>query len=175
MGNRCPHAAPHAAYRCKGKDRWCVIAVRSDDDWRRFCKVLDNPEWTRDARFSTLRGRLKHEEGLNRLVEDWTKDQTAEEVMTLMQTAGVAAGVVNTAKDIHNDPQLKHYHFLWELEHREIGKHHYDGVPLVLSKTPSELKMPAPCLGEHNEYVYKEVLGMSEEEYVDLLVDGVFE
>lgn len=175
MGNRCPHAAPHAAYRCKGKDRWCVIAVRSDDEWKSFCKVLDNPEWTRDARFSTLRGRLKHEEELNRLVEDWTKDQTAEEVMTLMQTAGVAAGVVKTAEDIHNDPQLKHYHFLWELEHGEIGKHHYDGVPFVLSKTPSELKMPAPCLGEHNEYVYKEILGMSEEEYVNLLIESVFE
>ena len=175
MGNRSFHAAPHNAYRCKGKDRWCVISVRSDDEWKSFCEVLNNREWTKDVKFATIRSRLKHEEELNRRVEKWTKYKTAEEVMSLMQNAGVSAGVVQTAQDIHNDIQLKHYHFLWELEHREIGKHHYDGIPFILSKTPNEIKMAAPCLGEHNEYVYKEILGMSEEEYVDLLVEGVFE
>jgi len=175
MGNRSVHAAPHAAYRCSGQDRWCAVAVRDDEEWSCFCRVLDNPEWTGDQKFSTLQGRLEHQDELDRLVEEWTQNRTAEEVMALMQAAGVPAGVVQTAEDIHNDPQLRHYHFLRELEHPEIGKHYYDGIPFVLSKTPGELNMPAPCLGEHNEYVYRELLGMSEEEYVDLLIDDVFE
>jgi crotonobetainyl-CoA:carnitine CoA-transferase CaiB-like acyl-CoA transferase len=53
--------------------------------------------------------------------------------------------------------------------------HHYDATPFTLSKTPCDLNMPGPCLGQHNEYVYTKILGMSDEEFVELLGEGVFE
>ena len=74
-----------------------------------------------------------------------------------------------------SDPQLAHRHYLWELEHAEIGKHSYEGPPFRLSKTPAELDKPGPCLGEDTEYVCTKILGMSDELLVELLAEGVFE
>jgi len=175
MGNKCPYAAPHGAYRCKGDDRWCVIAVFTDPEWQTFCKVIGNPEWTKQAKFSTLLARKQNEDELNQLVEEWTISHTAEEVMNMMQQAGVKAGVVQTVEDVvEYDPQLKHRHFFWTLKHPECGETIHNRPNYVLSKTPSELRMPAPLLGEHTDYVCKELLQMPEDEYISLLLDNVF-
>jgi benzylsuccinate CoA-transferase BbsF subunit len=174
-GNSCPYAAPHGAYRCQGDDRWCAIAVFTDEEWQSFCKVIGNPEWTQEPRFATLVGRKQNEDELNALVEKWTKNFPPEEVMTQMQNAGVAAGVVKNPKDIFEDPQLKHQEAYYMLEHKEMGVYPVYGKPFNLSKTPAQVNRPAPCFGEHTEYVCREFLGMSEEEFDDLLVSGVFE
>jgi len=175
MGNRCPYAAPHGAYPCRGEDEWCVIAVFSDEEWQSFCRIMGNPEWSRDPRFATVAARVENSAELDRLVEAWTKRHTAEEVMTLLQEGGVAAGMVHTAEGVHNDPQLAARDHFGKLEHREIRRYHCDGPAFKLSKTPAQMKMPAPCLGEHNEYVLKEILGLSEEEFVELLLGGALE
>ena len=173
MGNRCIYAVPHNAYRCRGEDRWCTIAVYDDEEWKNFCEVIGNPPWTKKPQFSTLLARKKNEEELDRLVEEWTINHSANEVMTMMQEAGVAAGVVQNTEDIlEHDPQLKHLHFFWQVDHPIIGKHYSAASPFVLSKSPCELK-PAPLLGEHNEYAYKEILGMSDEEIAELVIEGV--
>ncbi|PIP49162.1 MAG: succinyl-CoA--benzylsuccinate CoA-transferase [Chloroflexi bacterium CG23_combo_of_CG06-09_8_20_14_all_45_10] len=174
-GNRCPHAAPHGAYPCRGNNRWCTIAVFTDVEWHNFCHAIGDSEWTQNSRFSTLLGRKENEDELDKLIAKWTLDFTSEEVMTKMQGVGVSAGVVQNMKDIHEDAQLEHRHYLWQLEHAEIGKHFYDGPPFKLSKTPCELIMPAPCLGEHNEYVYGKILGIPDKEFVELLSEGVFD
>lgn len=175
MGNHLTYAAPHGAYRCRGEDRWCAIAIFNDEEWESFCKVIGNPVWTKDPKFSTLLGRKENEEKLNSLVEEWTIHYTAEEVMTQMQVAGVAAGVVQTAEDLlEHDPQLRHRHFYWTLEHPEVGNYRSPRPPYVLSKSPCEVRR-APLLGEHNEYVLKEVLGMSDEEIAELVMEGAIE
>lgn len=174
-GNRCAYAAPHGAYRCRGEERWCTIAVYNDEEWKSFCRVIGNPAWTDEPKFSTLLGRKENEDELNRLVEQWTIEHSAEEVMTMMQEAGVGAGVVQTAEDILvHDPQLKRLHFFWEVDHPVIGKHYSAASPFILSKSPCELR-PAPLLGEHSEYAYKEILGMSDEEIAELVIEGVIE
>ena len=175
VGNRCPQAAPHNAYRCLGEDRWCAIAVFSDDEWEAFCRVIGNPLWTKDTRFSTLAERKEHESELDHLVAAWTSQHTAEDVMTMMQKAGVAAGVLQTGQDLYEDPQLKHRGHSWIINHREMGPFPYMGQAAKLSKTPAEGRMPSPCLGEHTEYVCREILNLADEEFVELLVDGVFE
>ena len=175
MGNRYPYAAPHGAYRCRGEDRWCAIAVFTDDEWGSFCEVIGNPAWTEDPRFSTILARKENEGELDRLVDEWTVNYTAEEVMTLMQAAGVAAGVVENAEDLmEHDPQLKHRHFYWELDHPEVGKYRSPGSSFVLSKSPCELQR-APLLGEHTEYALKEILGLSVDEIAELVIDGAVE
>ena len=174
-GNRSPYAAPHGAYRCRGDDRWCAIATFTDDEWHSFCKVIGEPPWTKDSRFTTLIGRKKNEDELNPLVEAWTINFSPEEVMKELQAAGVAAGIVENGQDLHEDPQLKHRHHFWFLEHPEMGLHSYDGQSYRLTKTPGELTMPAPCLGQHTEYVCCEVMGMPDEEFMELLAEGVFE
>ncbi len=175
MGNRYTDAAPHGAFRCQGEDRWCAIAVFTDEEWQNFSRVIGNPAWTNDPRFSTLPERKDNEDELERLVEEWTISHSAEEVMTMMQAAMVGAGVVQTGEDLmEHDPQLKYRHFFWEVNHPEIGNYHPRRPPFVLSKSPCEVRT-APLLGEHTEYALKEILGMSDEEIADLVVAGAAE
>jgi len=175
MGNRDPYMCPHGVYPCRGEDRWVAIAVSNDEQWRAFCKVIGNPVWTREPRFSTLLERKRNEDELDMLVAEWTVEHSPQEVMTLMQEAGVPAGVVATSEDLHRDPQLKHRGHFQVLEHKEMGPTAYDAPPYRLSKTPFELHSAAPCLGQHNEYILKEILGMGDEEIADLMAEGVFE
>jgi len=175
-GNRLPHrsAAPHGAYRCQGEDRWCVISVFNENEWHAFCQAIGNPAWTKDEKFSTLLARTEHMDELDRLIEEWTTKRTAEEVMETLQRAGVAAGVVQNSRDLfESDPQLKHYQFFKEMEHPVIGRVAYENVPFKLSETPGELRRPAPRLGEHNEYVFGELLNMSKEEIAKYMEEGV--
>ena len=172
-GNEHPYAAPHGAFPCRGADRWVAIAVSSDAEWRALCNVIGNPEWTRDPKFATGLARKENEEELNRLVGEWTINFAAEEVVALMQSAGISAGVVNKPQDLFEDPQLKHRQHFQFMEHAAIGRHAYQASAYRLSETPFELRMPGPCIGQHNEYVFKEILGMSDDEIADLLAEGV--
>ncbi len=175
QGNRSASSAPHGAYRCRGEDRWCVIDVTTEEEWASFCKVIGAPSLTEDPRFDSLPGRKQHEDELDRLVEEWTQQYTAEDVMRLMQQAGVPAGVVAAGEDLLNDAQLKHRHHFVQMEHPEIGEHSSQGISFKLSHTPSQIVKPAPCLGQDTSYVCTELLGMSDAELVDLMAEGVFE
>lgn len=176
MGNKCPYAAPHNAYRCEGDDRWCAISVFTDDEWASFCKVISKPALAKNAKFSTLLARKENEEELDRLVNEWTIKHSAEEVMNLMQKAGVAAGVVETGEDLMDkDPQLRERHFFHELEYPGVGKYRTQvGAHFLMSKYDYELKA-APLLGEHNDYVFKGLLGMSDGEFDKLVKEGVID
>jgi benzylsuccinate CoA-transferase BbsF subunit len=173
MGNRHPYAAPHGIFPCKEEETWCFIAVFTDDEWKAFCEVIENPEWTKQSEFQTMLDRKKNEDQLEKNVAEWTSRYTQDEVMITMQANGVPAGVVHPCSGLHQDPQLKHRGFFVELNHNGIGPHHYDGFTFTLSKTPGKLRMPAPCLGEHNEYIYKEILGLSDDEIADLIGESV--
>ena len=174
QGNRHPHAAPHSTYSCQGEERWCSIAVFTDEEWRGFCQAIGEPQWTSDPKFSTMTGRKRNEEKLDRLVKKWTKNFTAEEVMTRMQAHGVAAGVVENLKDLYDDTQLKHRkHFFW-LEYPDGGHMAHSRHAFKFSKTAPQPR-PAPAPGEHNEYVLKNLLGMSDDEIIELVMSGAFE
>ena len=168
VGNSSTHAAPHGAYRCRGDDRWCAITVFTDEEWQGFKRALGNPNWAEDSRFATLSGRLGNADELNGLVEEWTRQHSTEEVMTRLQEQEVAAGVVQDASDLANDPQLKQRGFFVELDHPELGKTISDATPIRLSGTPAKYHRAAPTPGQDNDYVYKQLLGMSESEVAEL-------
>ena len=172
-GNRSSEAAPYGVYRCQGDDRWCAIAVLSDGEWVGFCRALGNPPWMQDDRFSTLPGRLENVGELDRLVEGWTVEHTAEEVMALLQGQGVAAGVVQDARDLADDPQIRARGFFVELAHPELGKTVSDATPIKLSDTPARYHRAAPLLGQDNDYVYGTLLGMSAGDMAKLREQGV--
>ena len=174
-GNKVPSAAPHSAFRCKGDDQWCVIAVTTDGQWQAFCDALGEPDWTKFAKFATLRGRKQNEDELNKLVNRWTGDFTPREVMDKLQAAGVPAGAVQNSGEVVQDPQHNARGYFQILDHPEIGPHEYARSNFVLSETPGELKRPAPLLGEHTEYVCRELLNMPSEEFDQLLVEDVFQ
>ena len=175
IGNSCPYAVPHGVYPCKGDDRWCTIAVFSDEQWANLCKVMGKTEYIDDPRFSTLLNRKKDEDEINRLISEWTINLTPEEVMAQLQSAGVAASVVKNAADIYDDPQLRQRNLFWPLNHPDMGLFTHLGQDFELSKTPAQANMPSPRLGEHTEYVCTKILGMTDKEFVELVGAGVFE
>ena len=174
-GNECPYACPHNVYPCVGEDRWCAIAVFSNQEWQELCRLMERPELGQDPKFTTLGGRKQNEEYLDQIIGSWTRNHRAEELMDKLQSAGIAAGMASNCQDLHEDRQLKHRHHFWVLDHSEMGPHSYDGPPYLLSKTPASVKRAAPCLGEHNEFVCREFLEMSDEEFLDLIGAGVFD
>ena len=179
-GNRSPYtpAAPHGAYRCRGADRWLAVAVFSDEEWDRFRAALGRPAWADDPRFATLESRLAHQDDLDRQVEAWTGGQDAFDAMRTLQEAGVRAGVCQTAEDrVERDPQLAHLDWLIELPQTEIGTWPVREVPIRYGRTPATqggaLGRGAPNYGEDNDYVFKAILGLSDDEVGELAEEGV--
>lgn len=173
--NRDPHAAPHGAYPCKGEDSWCVISIFSEAEWASLCRAMGDPAWTKESRFATHKARKEHEDDLDRNIGKWTCQFASQEIGGKLQGAGVHAAAVHTMKDVYSDPQLTHRGQWVKLRHPEIGDMHYQRPPFILSKAPSGPDKPDPLLGEHNAYFYRELLGLSEKEYRDLVEEGVID
>ena len=95
--------------------------------------------------------------------------------MTLLQAAGIAAGMVENAADVYTDPQLRARGLLWPMEHPEMGIFTHLGSSMVLSKTPAQAASPSPCIGEHNEYILTKILGKTDVEFRELLAAGALE
>ena len=173
MGNRHPRQAPHGCYPCRGDDAWLAIAVCDEAEWRAFTHVLGQPAWWAEPRYATLSGRLEHHDELDRHISDWTSQRDAYDVMHALQGAGVPAGVVVNAEQLVNDPHLRARDFFWDIEHPEAGTRRYAGQPLRMSATPARLHRPAPCLGQHNDQVLRELLGLTTDELDVLRQKGV--
>ncbi|MCH7606035.1 MAG: CoA transferase [Chloroflexi bacterium] len=176
-GNRLPHGggAPHGAYRCRGEDRWVAIAVFTDDEWKAFATAIGRPPWTDDERFATATSRLSHADALDSLVDSWTVQHTAEAVMHLLQTAGVAAGVIQTGADLAEDPQLKVRGFFRRVPDAQGVLRTVEGPPYKLSRTPGGVRRGAPEFGFDQTYVLREVLGMPDDELAECAIAGVFD
>lgn len=173
MGNRDDFMAPHGCYQCKGEDNWVTIAVATEEEWRAFCDAIGNPDWTTKAVFSDPLSRRKNQDELDRLVEQWTLKHTDWEVTEMLQKAGVAATPSLSVEALTNDPHLKEQGYFVEVEHPELGKRPTDGVVWALSETPGCIQRPGPTLGQDNQYVYGELLGMSHEEIKQLAGEAV--
>ena len=175
QGNACDcvAAAPHGCYRCLGDDRWCVIAVFSDDEWHALRRVLNNPDWAKQEKFSSLSKRQEHTEELNELLAQWTAKHTPEEVMAMLQEAGVPSGIVNNAADLANDSQLIDRGFFIQLPHPVLGSASFDSTPIRLERTPARFWRAAPLLGQDNSYVYHDLLGLDDERLCKYLEKGV--
>lgn len=174
-GNAVEHAAPHNVYPCRGQDRWCTIAALDDNQWSALCAAMGRAGLADDPRFDTLPHRKENEAALDAIIEEWTKDRSPEEVMQVLQAAGVPAGKVENAAEVFEDPQLRARGLFWPMEHPEIGTFTHLGSSMVLTETPARARTPSPCMGEHNEYVLTKILGKSDEEFVELLAAGALE
>lgn len=166
--------APHGAFPCQGDDRWIAIAVRSDDEWMSLVRLMGNPDWANDA-YARAADRLAGAADLESKVSAWTEQQDAESLMSRLCAAGIPAGIVQNAGDLVNDEQLRDRGFYVSTAHPELDTVRFDGFPAIFSGPGFELQRPAPLLGEHNDYVFKDVLGMGDDEIAELAGAGVFD
>jgi crotonobetainyl-CoA:carnitine CoA-transferase CaiB-like acyl-CoA transferase len=166
-------AAPHGCYRCRGEDRWCVIAVFSEVEWLSLCNIMGQHGLAKQRKFSSARLRLENALELDTLIEAWTANYAPREVMEMLQAAGVPAAAVNNAQDLARDPQLTWSGFFGELVHPVLGLSVTDGNPIRLNSVPAPGYKAAPLLGGDNRYVFMDILGMGEDKFRHYVEEGI--
>ncbi len=173
LGNRHQYLAPYGCYRCRGDDNWVVINVTCEEEWLALCNVTEHPEWAKDPRYSDPVSRHRNQDALDEAIQGWTLQRDKMEVMQFLQQAGVPAQAVLDDVDLYNDPHLKARGFFQRLRHSAAGEHDYPGLLWKLTKADQSVRLPPNTLGEHNDYVYGELLGMSAKEIEGLRGEGI--
>jgi len=172
-GNRDPSISPQGCYPCQGENQWVTLSIASDEEWQRFVVAAGNPGWDKDERFTSVLGRLKNQDELDKLISSWTCQHTKYEVMNLLQQAGVAAGAVLDNGDVYQDPHLKERGYWDTIKDPDAGVHNYPGRLWKLNETEMTKRNHSPRLGEHNDYVLAQLAGLAPEEISELEKEGV--
>jgi benzylsuccinate CoA-transferase BbsF subunit len=172
-GNRDDTMAPHGCYRCRGEDNWISIAVANDREWRALCDAMGKPELAEDERFSQAETRWNHQDELDRIISDWTRNRDDYELMHELQRAGVAATPSLSNKALFQDPHLEERGTFLQVDHPFLGKDWVLSPPWRLSETPASIRRHAPMLGEHHHQIFEKLLGMSPGEIESLKEEQV--
>ena len=171
-GNGDDFMAPHSVYACWGVDHWLAIAVETDDEFAALCEVMEMPELAIDSRFGGAAARKRNEAALDKIITGWTRRQDRDYAANRLCAAGVAAAPSRDAQDVFRDPHLRERGVFVEVEHPEGGANDLMGLPYKMSGGDPVVRR-APRLGEHNDYVFGDVLGLSTREIARLRREGV--
>jgi crotonobetainyl-CoA:carnitine CoA-transferase CaiB-like acyl-CoA transferase len=163
-GNQDDRMAPHNCYRCKGEDSWVSIAVTNDNDWQAMCRVMGVSDLALDSRFTESQGRLNHQQEIDAIINNWTCEKDPQTITSLLQEEGIAAAPSLSSEGLFEDPHLRDRGVFTQVEHPVIGKDWVTQPPWKLSETPASIRAPAPLLGEDNDHVFGDLLGMSKDE-----------
>ncbi|HLZ69255.1 MAG TPA: CoA transferase [Dehalococcoidia bacterium] len=146
-------------------DRWVSIHCTDDAAWEGLKRAMGSPAWAEEPRFATNEARAANFRELDALIGAWTAELEDYEVMRRCQAEGVAAAPVLEASRTFDDPQLRARNFFRRQRQADAGEYEYLGPMWQFGETPVEFYQPPVMFGEHNDYVYRELLGCSEEEY----------
>jgi len=164
LGSRHPECAPHGVYRCDGEEAWIAVTCFTDSHWKALASAIDREDLLQDARFKHPKARKDNEDALDKMIEEWTVLRTAQEAMHILQESSIPAGTVTSTQNVLDDPHLQSRGFFaWAKGvHRDLVL--YPLPAFNLSGDRQGVRWPAPMLGEHNDVVLKEKLGLSEAE-----------
>ena len=149
------------------------MPVSTDEEWEGLCQAMGGPEWAKHEKFADSLSRWKNQEEMDGHIEEWTRQYVPQDVTEMLQVKGVPAFHSLSNRGLVEDPHLNEREFFLEWDHPEIGKRKYDGMLWKMSKTPGKLTRRAPLVGEHNQMVFGEMLGMSEDKINGLIEEKV--
>jgi crotonobetainyl-CoA:carnitine CoA-transferase CaiB-like acyl-CoA transferase len=167
-GNRSPTCAPHGVYPTRGEDRWLVLQVLTEAQWRALTELAPAL-----AGFGDVAERLAQRARLDAAVADWTREQDGRELMQRLQRAGIPAAAVYDMRDVLDDPQLTARRFWQMVERAYVGVQPGPVPPYRVGDAPYRIDAPAPTLGQHNRQVLGELLGLADAELERLANEGV--
>ncbi|MDO8605612.1 MAG: CoA transferase [Phaeospirillum sp.] len=166
------NACPHGHFRC-ADDGWIAIACTTDRMFTRLCEAMGRPELAADETWGRLRRRLAERTGVDALVTTWTGARSRDEVMRLCLEFEVPAAPLNGIADIFADPHFKARGNLLTVMDETLGEVVVPGVVPKLSASPGRVGRLGPRLGEANDRIYGDLLGLSPEERAELRAKGV--
>jgi crotonobetainyl-CoA:carnitine CoA-transferase CaiB-like acyl-CoA transferase len=172
-GNDDRDAAPHGAFPC-ANDEWVTLSCWSDDEFDALAGLLGKPSLSSDQRFARSEVRRRNKEELDRLISTWTRQHFADDAAERLQAVGIASYPVVTIAGLFSDPQLSARH-QWRIRrHPEIGDQAYCFPGFDLEQAPGDVMSAAPCLGANNDFVFRELVGVSDAEMQTYRNEGVF-
>ena len=176
-GNASTRGAPWGCYRCADdeQEEWCVVTVRSDDEWRRLHGVLGQPDWAADPTYAKAAGRMAARGAVDAGLEAWTRERSPREVMETLQAAGVPCGIVAHPGHHMSDPQMLHRDYAKPVEQQELSTLLLEGPAFTGTDLPEVITLQAPLLGEHTREIARRLLGLSDQEIEGLVAEGVLE
>jgi crotonobetainyl-CoA:carnitine CoA-transferase CaiB-like acyl-CoA transferase len=176
-GNTSQRGAPWGVYPCASpaEERWCVVTVRDDEDWRGLRRALGDPEWARRPELDTAEGRQAARAELDEHIAAWTTERTDREVMALLQAEGVPAGFMSYPADQVDDEHYRARGYAQEVDQPGVGSMVMEGPAFTATDMDDPVGLPAPGLGEHTREICRESLGMDDAEIDDLVAAGVLE
>lgn len=166
-GNSHPYYAPHNVYKCWGVDRWLALEVHSDEEFAAFLKIIGEPELAGDRRFADMKSRKRNEKVLDAIIENWTCQRDRDWMVNEFCNAGLAAAPSRDGRDMYADPHLLERNAFVTITHPERGELELPGPPFRINGIDTQVAC-APRLGEHNEYILGELLGLNNKEISDL-------
>ncbi|MQG18054.1 MAG: CoA transferase [SAR202 cluster bacterium] len=176
-GNDDPVMAPHGCFRCKGQDKWITIAVQNDHEWKTLCEILNIEEAQAKSKdYSSTLDRWTNRNELHKLIDNHTKDWDNHKLTHLLQSNGVAAGSVMESPDLLFDKHLQDRGFYEVVEHHPstgMPPLPYASRPWKFSETSAVTPKAAPIMGENNEFILKELLGKTDEEFDELVATQI--
>lgn len=173
-GNAHARMSPHGVYPAKGDDQWISVAVRTEAEWRAFAALMGAPELADDPRFASAGSRQAQQAELDQIIAAWTRTRTADEAAETLQAAGIAAHASWTARDIVRDPHLRARRAIVDVLEPDGTQRAAVGVPMRLSCGEDiGIERGTPGLGEHEEYVFGELLGITTAEQLKLQQERV--
>ena len=162
MGNRDDWYAPHGVYHCFGSDRWVAIAVTNGSEWAALCGLIGRSDLTSNLKYATAEGRRQFQDELCTAITEWTMQHEDIEAMRLLQQAGVPAGPSQDILRVFQEPQLSEAGYFNRVKTRDGEERDLPGLPWRFEGTQAPRLTEAPVLGEHNDYIYGELLGLSQ-------------
>ncbi|WP_316399077.1 CoA transferase [Bradyrhizobium sp. 33ap4] len=172
-GNRHPQFVPHGCFRCAGDDNWIVVAATDEHMWKRLALLIGRRDWSTDALLKSAEARRRIEDVIERAIETWTLTRDAEQAMSALQAAGVAAGVARLPIDLLSDRHLRSRAFFQDLERAFTGLHPQPSMPIREGPDPCAIRTAAPTLGQHNKEILSGLLELSDAEIAQLTSEGI--
>jgi crotonobetainyl-CoA:carnitine CoA-transferase CaiB-like acyl-CoA transferase len=174
IGNRhpCGAAAPHGVFPCAGDDRWITIAVASDSEWQGLVSAMGDPEWAKGEVYTTLAGRLAHQDAIDAQLAAFSAAYDDCKLAATLQAHGVAAAPVLSIADLLENPQSRARETFIEVDHPSGYPTTIYGSYVKLGRSPVEVR-PGPIIGQDNEHVFRELLGLDRTRYQQLVDDAV--
>ena len=154
-------------------DGHIILAVGNDSQFASFCQAAGCPELAQESRFKTMSQRIIHRGELIPLIAEVMRTRTKREWIEALEAANVPCGPINNMKEVFEDPQVRHRELRVDMPHPLGGTASVVRSPLRLSETPVEYRLAPPMLGQHNDEVFKNLLGRSDADLKQLKTAGI--
>ena len=173
LGNRHACYAPHGNYPCRGEDQWIGIAVANDAQWEGLCRTVDRTDLLDDTRFSDAMARWRNQQELDQVLAAATGVFDAQDLMARLQAAGVPAGAALAVDQLWANPHLRQRGFFQAYKDLDGTEREMPGMPWRFDGAADTSMAPQPRRGQHNPYVFEELMGLSGLEIEALIEEQV--